>query len=156
MCGEKHDRYDTHAPWQGSPPHVRGKEARRPHRHELYGITPACAGKRKQLILMLYDYLDHPRMCGEKSQKYRYKCVWLGSPPHVRGKGEVHILIRVAGRITPACAGKRSAYNGLSVNVRDHPRMCGEKLPGAALVSSTSGSPPHVRGKELEVTPDKS
>ena len=33
------------------------------------GITPAYAGKRWQLCLLLLKSWDHPRLCGEKTKK---------------------------------------------------------------------------------------
>ena len=57
------------------------------------GITPACAGKSTCFVVIGGLNKDHPRMCGEK-------CYWgpltqnfSGSPPHVRGKEFLHILI---------------------------------------------------------------
>ena len=70
-------------------------------------ITPACAGKR-----MPSSWAAVPLP---------------GSPPHVRGKGAVMSLVRLATWITPACAGK-SFQNVYKLCVyKDHPRMCGEK-----------------------------
>ena len=50
-----------------------------------------------------------------------------GSPPRVRGKGNLEEMPFVISGITPACAGKsiiqrRNTYHG-----QDHPRVCGEK-----------------------------
>ena len=50
-------------------------------------------------------------------------------------------------RITPACAGKRSSRFRPCKTGTDHPRMCGEKGIMPVIKSSTTGSPPHVRGK---------
>ena len=73
----------------------------------------------------------------------------VGSPPRMRGKDGQHLADIGGRRITPACAGKRSAslmetvrlgdhppaYAGKShracgvfAPVRDHPRVCGEKF----------------------------
>ena len=46
MCGEKHALACRSHLYQGSPPHVRGKDMRRTVNELQAGITPACAGKR--------------------------------------------------------------------------------------------------------------
>ena len=50
-------------------------------------------------------------------------------------------------RITPAYAGKRPARRGAGSWLRDHPRVCGEKLCTQAEALGIEGSPPRVRGK---------
>ena len=111
-----------------------------------------------------------------------YTGLW-GSPPHVRGK-ELRVETCFADNgITPACAGKSNLFVFRRIEPKDHPRMCGEKLPLPAAfcvpardhprmcgekpvrslpVSCIRGSPPHVRGKvarggsryrEIRITP---
>ena len=49
---------------------------------------------------------DYPRVCGEKGLRIPIDEDVMGSPPRVRGKGDlIHITKRKHG-ITPACAGK--------------------------------------------------
>ena len=50
----------------GSPPHARGRRGQDAPRKEGSGITPACAGKTRRLVMSVY------------SSK--------GSPPHARGR----------------------------------------------------------------------
>ena len=51
--------------------------------------------------------------------------------------------------ITPAYAGKSAYRMTFNENVRDHPRICGEK-PAVAIYSlKLLGSPPHMRGKDV-------
>ena len=66
MCGEK--CFDTFlvVSDNGSPPHVRGKDPLYTTLKRLYGITPACAGKRRFSTQECVQNQDHPRMCGEK------------------------------------------------------------------------------------------
>ena len=45
-------------------------------------------------------------MCGEKRKDRLDYYVPQGSPPHVRGKGEIESYADECDRITPACAGK--------------------------------------------------
>ena len=88
-------------------------------------------------------------MCGEKVQTLLYTDVQKGSPPRMRGKVIVDLVLterhrippHVRGkggdlsgrvspdRITPACAGKRAVATVNKFIAWDHPRMCGEKSP---------------------------
>ena len=78
-------------------------------------------------------------------------CAMLGSPPHVRGKVIVDLVLTERHRITPACAGKRRTPKQCVFNSRDHPRMCGEKISFFFTGCSPRGSPPRMRGKENRV-----
>ena len=66
----------------------------------------------------------------------------------MRGKAEFQQPSVHLQRITPACAGKRKSDSCLRPAARDHPRMCGEKRFNRDQTILTTGSPPHVRGKE--------
>ena len=90
---------------------------------------------------------DHPRVCGEKFFAPPVLRLIQGSPPRVRGKGLQTPAGTGAMGITPACAGKRITDDVLHFFVRDHPRVCGEKLFGQLLARTNEGSPPRVRGK---------
>ena len=86
-------------------------------------------------------------MCGEKHWAFHRTSLHLGSPPHVRGKGQDFVAVDSRLGITPACAGKSHSSLWITQVVKDHPRMCGEKLLGRPVSSREEGSPPHVRGK---------
>ena len=86
-------------------------------------------------------------MCGEKSYFQNLSLRAMGSPPHVRGKGDPRTKKNSVRRITPACAGKRAGSSGYYSTAGDHPRMCGEKAMSQAIAQAPTGSPPHVRGK---------
>ena len=66
-------------------------------------------------------------MCGEKYNQAMEGYVTNGSPPRVRGKADGSAEKFVRGRITPACAGKRSSGLFAHLLTQDHPRVCGEK-----------------------------
>ena len=111
----------------GSPPPMRGKVAISAFRTTLPGITPAYAGKSpKERIAEIFQR-DHPRLCGEKIFSSFSHAPQTGSPPPMRGKGQLLNHFLTDCRITPAYAGKRYSRTGNLPADRDHPRLCGEK-----------------------------
>ena len=66
MCGEKRGIRLPGSLGRGSPPHVRGKVDGCAQLWPFDRITPACAGKSADDLLVLFITEDHPRMCGEK------------------------------------------------------------------------------------------
>ena len=110
----------------GSPPLTRGKERFKISKKRRIRITPAYAGKRPELFLLLLMSKDHPRLRGEKITRiesaaknkdhprlrgeklllYRSLGTPTGSPPLTRGKGFQQLLEEGGNRITPAYAGK--------------------------------------------------
>ena len=129
---------------------MRGKAGRLRGLQTGRGITPACAGKRKRNQFSRVKRGDHPRMCGEKAWVGESKNNETGSPPHVRGKGKLDGQSPQGTRITPACAGKSILVIFIVFHSEDHPRMCGEKQGKPTGSKKWAGSPPHVRGKELQ------
>ena len=71
-----------------------------------FGITPAYAGKRDQLLLPKAAWGDHPRVCGEKLANSGASIYNAGSPPRMRGKVITYQLTPERSGITPAYAGK--------------------------------------------------
>ena len=65
----------------------------------------------------------------------------------MRGKDCITKLLAMAGRITPAHAGKRFCTRWSPCPARDHPRPCGEKSCLNCLNCFNIGSPPPMRGK---------
>ena len=86
-------------------------------------------------------------MCGEKRVVIAEFDRLAGSPPRVRGKAGVVPAQTYDHRITPACAGKSMDALAPYCDIRDHPRVCGEKFPADPALSTFLGSPPRVRGK---------
>ena len=69
----------------------------------------------------------------------------------MRGKGHgTGFTDRCVG-ITPACAGKREQRGSNSQWLKDHPRVCGEKVLLRLKHSRKLGSPPRVRGKDVGI-----
>ena len=85
---------------------MRGKDDLNLFQKVVKGITPAYAGKRWSLLRCHAAKPDHPRLCGEK--RFEMQCILhhTGSPPPMRGKGEVKTMGIPVFRITPAYAGK--------------------------------------------------
>ena len=73
----------------------------------------------------------------------------------MRGKVRRILRPRNSVGITPAYAGKRLAFLQFLFFLRDHPRICGEKVYEALTRDSTSGSPPHMRGKGQRSSADR-
>ena len=69
-------------------------------------ITPADAGKTLRSLASVRSSQDHPRGCGENTE--RNFDIWqpLGSPPRMRGKPDEVTAYQAEARITPADAGK--------------------------------------------------
>ena len=65
----------------------------------------------------------------------------------MRGKVIDSNFNMVALRITPAYAGKSTNAVTASGNLKDHPRLCGEKFYNGNKFLFEKGSPPPMRGK---------
>ena len=68
VCGEKSTPFGALWATLGSPPRVRGKVHEEVRNKLWFGITPACAGKRRLLLCPKCTKRDHPRVCGEKEK----------------------------------------------------------------------------------------
>ena len=113
-------------------------------------ITPAYAGKRHIKHMLSQTKRDHPRLCGEKLDGYSQSNFWTGSPPPMRGKADKFLIPSTCVRITPAYAGKSFFATHSGTEFRDHPRLCGEKRDSLVCSTSSTGSPPPMRGKVHE------
>ena len=67
----------------------------------------------------------------------------------MRGKVRVGEAYSRAYRITPAYAGKSSAFVRNFRLCKDHPRLCGEKERNIQHSGRNQGSPPPMRGKAV-------
>ena len=99
----------------------------------VVGITPAGAGKTRTATASLFAETDHPRRCGENCQEFIHFCIFIGSPPQVRGKP--------------------GGGSGPGDTIGDHPRRCGENKSHGRERSARVGSPPQVRGKLWATAP---
>ena len=133
----------------GSPPRARGKDFHFNASSDVYGITPACAGKRLTPRELYSANGDHPRVRGEKVKSKAGQTFRRGSPPRARGKVADVIQPAVGAGITPACAGKRYSLRPHSNSQWDHPRVRGEKYSNPGDLVFDPGSPPRARGKAV-------
>ena len=74
----------------------------------------------------------------------------MGSPPRMRGKAISTFSGFLLCGITPAYAGKSVDWRITQHWNWDHPRVCGEKPPAVHPCCWLKGSPPRMRGKEIE------
>ena len=88
-----------------------------------------------------------PRVCGEKFRAYAMIWQEWGSPPRMRGKDRGLAEGTFVVGITPAYAGKSPCTCMARGSCRDHPRVCGEKVPAIRRFAQIMGSPPRMRGK---------
>ena len=128
LCGEKPAVSRSFSLSRGSPPPMRGKASPHSCRKSYAGITPAYAGKRHRSCAGDSRCEDHPRLCGEKISMLRTWFSRLGSPPPMRGKVKIPVVVGYKNRITPAYAGKSPEIATVMVQPQDHPRLCGEKF----------------------------
>ena len=127
VCGEKETDERWHQTVTGSPPRMRGKACAPVLECQYRRITPAYAGKSGLVTPHVPERKDHPRVCGEKPDKYGIGSYLTGSPPRMRGKGILRVVLFATRRITPAYAGKRFIPYAWYGRRQDHPRVCGEK-----------------------------
>ena len=153
VCGEKAVSHCSGVGSKGSPPRMRGKGLHRQTTHRRYRITPACAGKSKELRLVLHDQRDHPRVCGEKDLQNAVLGGNLGSPPRVRGKGVQPCNQWVGVGITPACAGKSSPFWCAILPIGGSPPRVRGKAQRRAGSASGSGITPACAGKSMSLKP---
>ena len=127
MCREKLPPVFVVLNLIGSPLRVQGKEPIKISVPISVRITPACAGKRRYKLHMIFSIKDHPCVCREKLRKIGGVIMTKGSPLRVQGKELVNLSHKLTVRITPACAGKREYEKANAAMLKDHPCVCREK-----------------------------
>ena len=130
----------------------------KPLRHYLRGfLIAAWAGDKIaefsfpeisfHFSLRPWFFFVSPAYAGKSHSYLNSTFLNLGSPPRMRGKVTLQDVPCDSVGITPACAGKSTKSRNAIRSRWDHPRMCGEKNIWVADVTTSIGSPPHVRGK---------
>ena len=130
----------------GSSPHARG--TRHPGRNDwrCTRFIPACAGNAPDSTRRIRPCAVHPRMRGERAQRFLQTVDIVGSSPHARGT-PIHCPAgHFSIRFIPACAGNAETGSHVTPNETVHPRMRGERLVEGFIVTVVAGSSPHARG----------
>ena len=151
VCGEQVKQAVYNRDEGGSPPRVRGTGSSGLLNGGVNGITPACAGNSPAPFPMRPTSGDHPRVCGEQRRALWAPRGGEGSPPRVRGTVSPVVFSSADARITPACAGNRAPFPWPSAWAWDHPRVCGEQRGLPRPCPDPGGSPPRVRGTDLQI-----
>ena len=150
VCGENAQTLEEYMSGHGSPPRVRGKRDLDESLGKDAGLTPACAGKTMLRFVIVAHPRAHPRVCGENQRLHPNARRGPGSPPRVRGKLVVPLRRRHDRRLTPACAGKTCGAARRPGPPSAHPRVCGENSHCVVREFTLEGSPPRVRGKQVQ------
>ena len=146
-CGENNAATVMKPGTPGSPPRMRGKPADAATTPAPTRITPADAGKTRNIRSPQNPLKDHPRGCGENVQAEQAAPYDIGSPPRMRGKPQAARSFARGTGITPADAGKTLKLFMFVYSFQDHPRGCGENHCIFPSTISPWGSPPRMRGK---------
>ena len=128
---------------------MRGKEEIVKQAAKYGRITPAYAGKSHALYRVVKPSRDHPRLCGEKYAAEAANCRPVGSPPPMRGKGQMILCCWIVERITPAYAGKRPDWDGLDKTAQGSPPPMRGKACLCTSLSSSCRITPAYAGKSF-------
>ena len=136
VCGEHAYPSASSFLHRGSSPRVRGTRQCEIPLSKRRGIIPACAGNTQPGDILLIEWGDHPRVCGEHGTSTVEGVAVPGSSPRVRGTHHGSQRGDRRHGIIPACAGNTTHTSRRTVASWDHPRVCGEHRLPAASVSS--------------------
>ena len=109
VCGEHLAEIIVKDSTTGSPPRMRGTHKTNEVVIGIVGITPAYAGNTLNDNAIYALKRDHPRVCGEHSNKKQHAKQAEGSPPRMRGTRCRLQSLRLLIGITPAYAGNTHA-----------------------------------------------
>ena len=151
VCGENDNLSDRVHPASGSSPRVRGKRGFAKRDCDCGGLIPACAGKTATHFINETFSRAHPRVCGENFSFHTQIITQQGSSPRVRGKRQGQLQRPSWSGLIPACAGKTRQEEQRVLEIRAHPRVCGENGGARRVVDCGEGSSPRVRGKPTSV-----
>ena len=134
-----------------TPAHAGKSFYRNSHRRQLFH-HPRTRGEKQLPRMPPRLQYHHPRTRGEKVVSFWDSGIFLGSPPHTRGKGLCRRKRHTQDRITPAHAGKSHFPEAITFFDGDHPRARGEKPTIFLLGENEIESPPRTRGKAPSVS----
>ena len=145
-CGEHSARRLARLKAMGSSPRMRGAQIGLCLSYLRERIIPADAGSTAAASKVPEPGPDHPRGCGEHLLIVAEDKGREGSSPRMRGAHRQQPVHRHRRRIIPADAGSTTGKATTTMNLRDHPRGCGEHSATCAGKTSRVGSSPRMRG----------
>ena len=119
----------------------------------LCRFIPACAGNGCHHKCSDRYPPVHPRVCGERNNRWTKVNPRTGSSPRVRGTGPGRAERLCVRRFIPACAGNGHVRLPGGALMPVHPRVCGERRRALAYPRISAGSSPRVRGTDADQTP---
>ena len=105
VCGEHMGRYEVNPRAKGSSPRMRGTPRGRAIPAHMLGIIPAYAGNTRVRDVLRSSARDHPRVCGEHSNRGLNLPTTRGSSPRMRGTPAHGVVFQSGDGIIPAYAG---------------------------------------------------
>ena len=145
-CGEHFRVRSSGSRVRGSSPRLRGT----PRRPAIFlfsqRIIPALAGNTHKAAQTRCHCWDHPRACGEHRRWNFSASRALGSSPRLRGTRNDIVRQWCGAGIIPALAGNTARRLRIVLDLRDHPRACGEHQTETGRQQWASGSSPRLRG----------
>ena len=145
-CGEHGNWLEPQLRREGSSPRMRGAPIMTRSCTATLRIILADAGSTVLCRPPAGFRRDHPRGCGEHSERLEDHLNEPGSSPRMRGarlRMPLPVFVPV---IIPADAGSTHRLPGWSACQGDHPRGCGEHATAQVRVSPEWGSSPRMRG----------
>ncbi len=130
----------------GSSPRLRGTRPSRSARTRAARFIPAPAGNTTSPSIAMAKPPVHPRACGEHQCGAVDRGLVCGSSPRLRGTRRSELIPAMATRFIPAPAGNTCEVIWRPWATPVHPRACGEHSPRLAILVSTCGSSPRLRG----------
>ena len=146
VCGERTTLQNTRHTSPGSSPRVRGTVIGMSERRLADRFIPACAGNGRRGATGPAIRPVHPRVCGERSERWTSAVTSTGSSPRVRGTGARALQVDDHHRFIPACAGNGCLLAEHHRQAAVHPRVCGERPGTRPQMRRRIGSSPRVRG----------
>ena len=146
VCGEHTSGVKTKLSDPGSSPRMRGTLLNLRVDSRNGGIIPAYAGNTDRHELSGAFRGDHPRVCGEHLTGNPYLLMVQGSSPRMRGTLFFWTVWSSDSGIIPAYAGNTDIMPLRGIDVRDHPRVCGEHPFLSGRIVRIGGSSPRMRG----------
>ena len=131
----------------GTSPRMRGKLTLSLDPEIAFRNIPAYAGKTCLSVNVLYDFPEHPRVCGENFLHPLDGFGKRGTSPRMRGKRFLVPSAAVGARNIPAYAGKTFRCWCRGGLWPEHPRVCGVNNNDGRYDDLIDGTSPRMRGK---------